>query len=332
MRGTLVALVASVLLVTFGGAAHAEGTVESGWWTSAPAALAPDAPQDGLVVQGGPDPTTPFAFAAVRFTGASGEKAVSLTLKVAPGAASNPNTALVACPVSGSFTPAQGGAMADAPKFDCSAAKAPGTLAADGSSYAFTLEQLASSGGETTIAIVPTTPTDRVVLARPGADAFQTATADTSTSSDSSSGATADSGSSASSSGDAGTPVGDTGAAAATGSFGAASTPLPAVSDSGGTATDASPSPTAASVASPGAPAPAAAATDTGAATNATTAPDAVAASAVDHGSTSKLPAVGFLVLILLAGSLWHLAGQTRDAPIDGEAVPIGGETVPAAD
>src|SRR5436309_8842908 len=117
MRRALVlaGLVMGVLVVT-GSDAWGQASVESGWWTTAPVAVAPDAPSDGLVVQGGPDASQPLAFAALGYTGASGAAPSSLKLTVASGSAMTPDATLAVCPLTTSFIPEQGGAAGDAPK------------------------------------------------------------------------------------------------------------------------------------------------------------------------------------------------------------------------
>jgi hypothetical protein len=137
--------------------------IQSGWWM-APVAVAPDAPARGLVVQGGP--TDDVAYGAVRFTLASDVVPDSLVLTVADGSASTPNTTLALCPLTEPFTPAQGGAMADAPAYDC---ERSGEAAAsdDGATYTFSVGGLVEDDA-LAVAILPTAPTDRVVLAAPG--------------------------------------------------------------------------------------------------------------------------------------------------------------------
>ena len=139
--------------------------VESGWWSTAPAATAVDVPADGLLVQGGLTADSPQAYAALTFTLTEGEAPKSLTVVVADGSATTPNASLVACPVGEAFAPARNGAMADAPSFDCTT-KAAASPSADGSSYRFDVAELAT-GGALSVAIVPAAATDRVVLERP---------------------------------------------------------------------------------------------------------------------------------------------------------------------
>jgi hypothetical protein len=179
--GALIA--ASMAAGTFLGAEPAaaqETSVQSGWWSSSPV-LAPDAPADGLVIQGGPDANAPTAYAAVAGVLAPATKATRLTLAVAPGSATTPNVTLSLCRLTEPFAPAQGGASTDAPAYDC-ASKLTASVSSDGTSYSFDLASLAA-GSELAVAVLPTAATDRVVLSRPGPSSIETADASSSESS-----------------------------------------------------------------------------------------------------------------------------------------------------
>jgi len=170
-------IAASVTAGAFLGAAPAaaqETSVQSGWWSSSPA-LAPDAPADGLVIQGGPDPNAPTAYAAVAAVLPTATTATRLTLAVAPGSATTPNATLALCPLTEPFAPAQGGASTDAPAYDC-ASKLTASVSSDGTSYSFDLAILPADG-ELAVAVLPTAATDRVVLSRPGPSSVETAAA-----------------------------------------------------------------------------------------------------------------------------------------------------------
>jgi len=186
-----VSLAIGALVVT-APAASAEAPDQSGWWTSAPVAVAPDAPSDGLVVQGGQDTNQPTSFAAVSYA-LSGATAEKLKLTVASGSASTPSATLALCPLSTSgFSPAQGGSSSDAPKFDCTN-KVTAAPSSDGTTYTFDVASLVRSEA-LAVAIVPTTSTDRVVFQKPDDSSLQTSAAASSdfTSSDSSSFTTPD--------------------------------------------------------------------------------------------------------------------------------------------
>jgi hypothetical protein len=174
--GALIA--ASMAAGTFLGAAPAaaeETSVQSGWWSSSSPVIAPDAPADGLVIQGGPDPEAPPAYAAVAVALPTATKATRLTLAVAPGSATTPNATLALCRLTEPFAPAQGGASTDAPGYDC-AGKLTASVSSDGTSYSFDLASLAT-GSEFAVAVLPTAATDRVVLSRPGPSSVETAAA-----------------------------------------------------------------------------------------------------------------------------------------------------------
>lgn len=180
---------ATALLVITGSQASAQASVGSGWWTTAPVAVAPDAPSDGLVVQGGPDESQPFAFAAVSYTGASDATPSALKLTVASGSATTPGASLAVCPLTtAGFTPAHGGGEGDAPKYDC-ASKVTASASSDGATYTFDVASLAKEDG-LAVAVVPTAATDRMVFQRPDESSFEvvgTTTHGSSTSGDSSS-------------------------------------------------------------------------------------------------------------------------------------------------
>lgn len=159
---------ATVALVAATASAHAAEVVAAGWWTAAP--LAPDAPGDALVIEGGI--SEPRAYGAVRYSLAPDERADVLTLAVVPGAASTPNSTLRLCVLSEPFRPARGGSIAAAPGFDC-ATSVEAAPSSDGSSYAFEVAELAN-GDALAVAVLPTALTDRVVLAPPGDEALAT--------------------------------------------------------------------------------------------------------------------------------------------------------------
>ena len=270
--------------------ARAATGAESGWWSSAPPAAAVDA-AEGLLVQGGPNAASPIAYAAVTFALEVGESAATLTLAVAGDSASTPNTTLAACPLTEPFTPTQGGAMGDAPGFDC-ATKATAAPSDDGAAYRFDVAELAADG-KLAVAILPTAATDRVVLDPPTVDSLATtrSAGDTSTST-------------ASSSEELATDEPALEPATALGSD-AFELPRPALSEL----------PTAQPVAAP-APTPAATA-DPAPRTGAAPAPPVAAAPAgATSSSRSKLPAVAFVVLVALAATLWLSAGRQGEEEV----------------
>lgn len=145
--------------------ASAASSVESRWWSGSPLFAAPDVDADQLLVQGSPDPNRPLAYAGISFSLASGELPAKLVLRQAPESASSPGAKLALCALKGPAT------SEAAPGFDCTT-RADGTAGADGASIEFDVS--AFVGGATLdVAVVPTQPTDRVVLAEPAADALQ---------------------------------------------------------------------------------------------------------------------------------------------------------------
>jgi len=174
--------------------AGAATSVQTGWWTTAPMATAPDAPEDGLVLQGGPDFDNPFAYAAVEYALLSGESPSSVKLTIAPSSATTPNATLTVCPLTEPFTPVQGGASGEAPAYDCGT-KVTAAPSSDGTTYTFDVAALAGDGA-LAFAILPGASTDRVVLSRPQLESLQstnragsgTATGEPSSSTDSGTG------------------------------------------------------------------------------------------------------------------------------------------------
>ena len=173
-RVALAASLAAGAFAVAGASAGAASSVQHGWWSQAgggPIAPAPDAPADGMVVQGSPDPATPLAYAAISYTLDMGETVESITLKVAPDTASTQGAKLQACALTKTFQPAQGGAASEGPSFDC-ATNAAGEASSDNTSYVFRVGALAREG-QLSVAIVPTQANDRVVFEKPGTDSLQ---------------------------------------------------------------------------------------------------------------------------------------------------------------
>lgn len=161
------------------GPAHAQAADEQGWWSetnlsvpgmdaSLPAQppAPPDVPAQGLLVEGGPSASSPVAYAAVMYALAGGASATTLTLNVAPQSATTPNTTLEICPLTDpTFQAEQGGPMSDAPAYTC-AKNATAQPSTSGTVYKFSVTHLVQ-GGTLAVAILPTSPADRVVLSQP---------------------------------------------------------------------------------------------------------------------------------------------------------------------
>jgi len=162
------ALLVALGWLATGPAASAAEQVDQGWWTTTgalgvpPAVVSPDVPADGLLVEGGP--SGPRTYAAL--AGAMPSDG-ALLLDVAPNSVTTADVPLQVCPLlSPSFTPAQGGALADAPDYDsdhcATVMPSSGRYRIEGAAVA--------PGGALAIALLPATPTDRVVLAAPAVE------------------------------------------------------------------------------------------------------------------------------------------------------------------
>jgi hypothetical protein len=154
--------------------AGAEAPAAAGWWSRTSALPPPpDVPSDGLYAQGGP--SGPVAISALRFTLASDEAPTKLVL--VPNGVESPGATVQVCPLkpeSAQFAPAQNGAWADAPAYDCSAGKAVVGTADDAGTLTFDVSTLASSG-TLAVAVIATGAGDRVPIAKPDASALSTA-------------------------------------------------------------------------------------------------------------------------------------------------------------
>jgi hypothetical protein len=170
MKRLLLLALLPLALVLFAPAAPAASPDAHGWWTSF-AGPNPDVPSDGMLVQGGASTTSPSAFGAVVYSVPERSTVGKLTLAVAPGSASVPLTKLELCPlVSPAFESSQGGAMSGAPKFDC-AKNVTAQPTSSGNTYEFDVSSLVNDGA-LAVAILPTSPMDRVALAAPDANSL----------------------------------------------------------------------------------------------------------------------------------------------------------------
>ena len=146
-----------------------------GWWTAANTGLPapptnPDIPPDGLLVQGGGS-GPPTAYAALLYQLPAGAAAQTLTLAVTANSGTTPLASLEVCPLrEPTFRPEQGGAIARAPAYNC-ATKVTAGPSSSGKTYQFNLTGLGASKS-VAIAVLPTSPTDRVVLDKPNADSL----------------------------------------------------------------------------------------------------------------------------------------------------------------
>src|SRR5436190_18771812 len=174
LRGLAAAWAVAILVVLPLIPAGADEPFQQGWWSAtntgtAPAQAPPDVPSDGLLVQGGAH--GPSAFAAVIYPVSDGATVGKLTLTVSRPSATTPSAALEVCPLaSTSIVPDQGGPMSEAPTYDC---KTKVTAGPDksGSTYSFQVAGLVAQGA-LAVAIVPPSPTTRVVFSKPGASSL----------------------------------------------------------------------------------------------------------------------------------------------------------------
>lgn len=162
-------------------AASADAPEQQGWWTLANPGSAfslpapPDVPANGLLVEGsagskaGSSDGGPFAFAALVYPLQAGSSPDSLTVAAAANSGTTPTASLELCPLTSSaWAPEQGGPMSDAPGFSC---RSDVTAAPSGGTYRFKVASLVRNG-ELAVALLPTNPADRVVLAHPGANSL----------------------------------------------------------------------------------------------------------------------------------------------------------------
>lgn len=142
---------------------------QQGWWTiGAAEVVGSDVPEKGLMAQGGS--SAPVAYGALVYRFDERAIARTLNLTVAPNTATSPISALQVCQlIDQSITAAEGGAMTDAPKYDCTV-KASGVRV--GNSFRFDVAPF-RSGGVLAIAVLTLERSDRVVLGPPGGDSLE---------------------------------------------------------------------------------------------------------------------------------------------------------------
>lgn len=153
MRRWFAALVICTVVVATGVAFALDGDSPSnvGWWSSEPGASAQ--PDGGFMVSalGG----TATSVAAVRFSTPSGVTSATLSLQEASGGFVTPASALQVCVTTAQWQPANPGAMADAPKPDCTKKVA---LTRDTTALVWSGDVaplLPTLGGEPSLMIVP---------------------------------------------------------------------------------------------------------------------------------------------------------------------------------
>ncbi|HEX5267417.1 MAG TPA: hypothetical protein VFW24_11645 [Acidimicrobiales bacterium] len=297
--------------------AWAQAPVQAGWWTQAnpgsvegsPAAPAPpDVPAGGLLVEGGPASTTgasdagATAFGAVVYPVAAGQSPGTLTLTVAPGSGTTPAATLEVCLLSGAGINAeQGGPMSDAPSFSCSA-NVTAQPSAAGDEYSFDVSKLVRAG-TLALAVLPTTPTDRVVLAKPAAASLSVRPAGAPASGPAPAATGSGSGAAAAPGGAAGDP--NTGTPAS----GDPSSALPALVDPAATLTPA-PAGALPAASAPQVPAVPQAGSAQPAAASGSTGVAPVPAAPADTGGARPAAVAGLVLAFLIGAAIWLGAGR----------------------
>jgi len=169
------ALLAVAAMALASGPALADAPRDQGWWTvtnpgGLPAAppAPPDVPARGLLIQGGP--SAPSSFGALVYELDQGNTATTLTLAVAPNSITTPATLQLCQLITPLVHQDEGGPLADAPAYNCSK---KATAAATGSQYKFDVSAMMADQ-LIAVAILPTSPTDRVVFAAPDGNSLAT--------------------------------------------------------------------------------------------------------------------------------------------------------------
>jgi len=162
------ALLAVATMALASGPALADAPRDQGWWTvtnpgGLPAAppAPPDVPARGLLIQGGPN--APSSFGALVYELDSGNTATTLTLAIAPNSITTPATLQLCALITPLVHQDEGGPLSDAPAYNCSK---KATAAATGNQYKFDVSGMMADQ-LIAVAILPTSPTDRVVFAAP---------------------------------------------------------------------------------------------------------------------------------------------------------------------
>lgn len=335
---TLCGAVALITVIPWGETALADAPVQQGWWSSlnpgngASLPAPPDVPANGLLIEGGAGSTSgasdasPAAYAGLVYSIGSGATAGTLTLVAASNTATTPTTALELCPLASSaWAPEQGGPVSDAPAFNC---QTNVTAASSNGTYQFQVANLVNDG-DLAVAILPTTPVDRVVLAQPDTNSLTVEQSQSSTV-PTTPALSGTSGSDTSGSSSAAAPMDGTASAVAP----ADQSPLaPDTVQPAGIATADSAAPSAASVAAPEVAAPPSAASAAAPAsgppaadqsTSPAAAPVNAAFEAGHRGGYSSSPWVALLALgaLLVAGIGWFAAGRSAERVVldDGPA------------
>jgi hypothetical protein len=134
------------------GTAGAEVPVSQvGWWTRSPSP--PTVPDGGISVGAAPDGA--LTVGAVLVDTGDGASGASLRLVEASGGAGAQVAGIQVCPTSSSWSAAEGGPMADAPKDDCASASVAMTRGEDGSWTADVQKLLDGKTGDVGLVVLP---------------------------------------------------------------------------------------------------------------------------------------------------------------------------------
>jgi len=169
LRLAAVVVVAAAAMVASAPAGWTDAPSAYGWWYEANAGLPvpppapPSAPPDGLYVANGV--SGPTAIAALTVPVPSGAAIGPLVLHVAgsPLMTQPP----LACPLSASFKPAEGGAWSDRPTYDCAKAQKVASVDSAKTTVSFDASPFLRDGA-VAVAVLAGGPTDQVAFAKPG--------------------------------------------------------------------------------------------------------------------------------------------------------------------
>jgi hypothetical protein len=129
-------------------ATAASAQPQSWWWIGAPLPPPVQVPAGGAWIAAGPNATLSVAALHI-VTNGSGVRLQESIDQVTPDAK------VVACPATRTWHDAEGGAMTDAPSFDCSHNQVPGATSPDGHTMVFDLPSSTVNAGAIDVVLVP---------------------------------------------------------------------------------------------------------------------------------------------------------------------------------
>jgi hypothetical protein len=160
--------------------AGAESPVKYGWWSATNTGglttpPPPQVPKDGLYIANGL--SGPTAIAAVTYDVPAGSSLHPLVLQVSgPPLATKPPIACVIDPAGAGYQPAQDGAWAKKPSYDCKQGSVTGQKNAAGTAFAFDVAGLVRSGA-VSVVLLGGANADQIVFNRPGPESLVVAPA-----------------------------------------------------------------------------------------------------------------------------------------------------------